>query len=496
MDTSYPFCSQYDPYEPGSRYIPYPRAPYYLHPSFVPSPIPPPFCSIVQPAFSRSSTQLLDVVSVNDLTEARSLLDARCDVNQRNDHGWAPLMEAAQKGHTQMIDLLLSRRAKLNLQTPFGDTALSLATHEKHAASVARLLEAKANTELTEHQGYTALMIATEARDQEIMTLLLRAGANVHAMNRETGWMPILYTTTPDSPSHKLLNSFGADRSASEWMSKWFLQHRPDPSYEAGTDQDSSTIPHVWVYNWVYNYIRAHKEMHMEWTFDTIREFLDFCLTSSNETKVMKMLVDGAITIQTGPRNRTMLMEAAYKNKVNILNFLLNLKVNVNEKGGLESSTALIEAAIMGHAEAVECLLDAKANTEAQDRDGWTALMYATLNQRTEVVSKLLLAGCFKEPKNAEGHTALNIASSQGFTSIVSLLLAYCADPNAVCEITGDTPLLLAALGGHKEIIKLLLLAEASPKVINHKGLTPFACFEEDSPMWKLLLARWYEVFF
>lgn len=483
MASSPSFYPEADPYYTSNTcYVPYLQPPHFIHPSYL-HPQTPPFCSIVQPEFT-SSTHLLDAVSANKVSEVRNLLDTGCDVNEPNDQGWTPLMEAAHKGYCKMLEILLlpSYRAKTDLQTSFGDTALTLATHGNHTHCVSLLLDAKANTEIPEHEGCTALMLASEARDQTIMLLLLRAGANVHAMNTETGRMPIAYTT-PNSPPHKLLQAFGAtDHATSELMSEWFLKHRPSSS-------DETQVPHVWVYSWVYNYIRKYQPANLEWTFDTITEFLELCLRCSDKVYVMQMLIEGALTLAT-THAHSMVVQAAKNNKITILNILLSLGVNTEEKGTHEDNTALIEAAMMGHHEIVECLLHAHANKEAQDSDGWTALMYATLNDRPRVMSKLLSVGCLKETKNKEGQTALAIAASSGLSSLVSLLLAFGADSDSVSDITGDTPLSIAAIKRHTEVLKLLVLNKASPNIINANGQIPLFCFEENSSMWNFLVAN------
>ena len=68
--------------------------------------------------------------------------------------------------------------------------------------------------------------------------------------------------------------------------------------------------------------------------------------------------------------------------------------------------------------------------------------------------------------KNREGHTALLIAAIYGYTDIVRLLLKYDADPN-IKDNYGDTALMGASDKGHIDIVRLLLEKGADPDIKN-----------------------------
>ena len=52
------------------------------------------------------------------------------------------------------------------------------------------------------------------------------------------------------------------------------------------------------------------------------------------------------------------------------------------------------------------------------------------------------------------------------------MLIDHGADVNRPSS-AGQTPLILAAVGGHKELVKVLLEAGANPRAVNSHGQTP-----------------------
>jgi len=86
-----------------------------------------------------------------------------------------------------------------------------------------------------------------------------------------------------------------------------------------------------------------------------------------------------------------------------------------------DGSTALMWAAIGGHAEIVRVLIDKGVAIDIQDDGGWTTLMYAAWNGRTEIVRLLIDKGAAIDIQD-DGSTALMWARQKGHTEIVRLL--------------------------------------------------------------------------
>lgn len=71
---------------------------------------------------------------------------------------------------------------------------------------------------------------------------------------------------------------------------------------------------------------------------------------------------------------------------------------------------------------AVEALLNAGANVNAQDRNGNTALMVAVEYNNVEAVKLMLKAHADRGLRNKAGQTALSFASSENRGEVVHLL--------------------------------------------------------------------------
>src|SRR5690625_6436878 len=76
----------------------------------------------------------------------------------------------------------------------------------------------------------------------------------------------------------------------------------------------------------------------------------------------------------------------------------------------------------------VSALIEAGADLEAADVDGWRPLLYASLAASTEPLRLLLAAGADIEAADDEGWTALMNASLSGTADNVRFLLEAGAD--------------------------------------------------------------------
>lgn len=99
-----------------------------------------------------------------------------------------------------------------------------------------------------------------------------------------------------------------------------------------------------------------------------------------------------------------------------------------------------------------------KAGADGSDK---FALLWAAQNGHDQVVAELIKAGADVNSKSAEDGThALALAAQNGHLAVVQLLIEAGADVNEAA-IEGCNPLMKAALFGHEEIAKTLLLADA-----------------------------------
>ena len=108
----------------------------------------------------------------------------------------------------------------------------------------------------------------------------------------------------------------------------------------------------------------------------------------------------------------------------------------------------------------VKRLIEAEADVNAQDNNGFTVLMLASANGHIDVAQLLIEEGADVNAQDKIGATALIVASRRGQTYIVKLLIEAGADVNAQTN-DGGTALMFASQDGHTEVVKLLIHAGA-----------------------------------
>ena len=164
----------------------------------------------------------------------------------------------------------------------------------------------------------------------------------------------------------------------------------------------------------------------------------------------------------SSPKGFTGLHGAAFLGIARIIVALLAMKewdVNATDARG---RTALAWAAVGGHEDVVNILLQRKdLNPDAADaKYGQTPLWWAAGSGHEGVV-KLLLEREDINPNAADaeyGRAPLGWAARGGHEGVVKLLLEReDINPNAADTVYGRTPFLWAARGGHEGVVKLLL---------------------------------------
>ena len=78
-----------------------------------------------------------------------------------------------------------------------------------------------------------------------------------------------------------------------------------------------------------------------------------------------------------------------------------------------------------GHSQAVQTLLDNRADINARDDNSTTALMIAALVQSKELVELLLKNGADPNVKAKEGVTALMLAEANPHKGVIEVLKKY-----------------------------------------------------------------------
>ena len=192
----------------------------------------------------------------------------------------------------------------------------------------------------------------------------------------------------------------------------------------------------------------------------------------NNIAEVRRLLDDGANPNQVNVDSDTALMLAAFVGHTQIAKALLDGGANPNQAGA-NGFTALIFAAIKGHTQIAKALLDGGANPNQAETEvnGSTALIAAAIKGHTQIVKALLDGGANPNQARTDGSTALMVAAGKGHTQIVKALLDGGANPNQAAA-NDLTALMVAALEGHSQIVKALLDGGANPNQARTDGST------------------------
>ena len=118
---------------------------------------------------------------------------------------------------------------------------------------------------------------------------------------------------------------------------------------------------------------------------------------------------------------------------------------------------------------AAQVLVDwSKTDVNRLNANGESALMIAALKGNLELATKLVEKGA---DINKTGWTPLHYAASSGYLAIIALLLDQSAYIDAESP-NRTTPLMMAAMYGSAQAVRLLLRDGADPNLKNQQGLT------------------------
>ncbi len=291
---------------------------------------------------------------------------------------------------------------------------------------VRQALAAGADPKAADHLGRTPLhLAAAAASDSAVIGILLEAGASVAAR-----------TVLSQTPLH--LAAEGNDEAA---ISVALIEAGAD--VEAVGEQGSTPLrlaargnePEV-----VQVLIDAGARPDAARGRGETALHQAVCRSSPDRRElVVEMLLDagadpGARAPSINGRGKTALMLAAQTDRTGqawTVRHLIEFGADLNETGGFERRTALLEAACRGNSGAMGALLEAGADPDIGDSDGQTAIMRvigASGETVLDDVRDLLAAGADPDRQDKRGWTALHHAVWRRHPQVVQTLLEHGAD--------------------------------------------------------------------
>ncbi len=391
--------------------------------------------------------------------------------------GWRHdlLLQAAETGCLQVVELLVADGAGPDKANVFGETALARAASLGQAEVVAFLAAKGADLDRRNGAGDPSLVLAlrgdplrgTEAgRARKTVETLLQAGAGVNEAG-EFGRTPLIWAV------------LRAD-AATVWL---LLQHGADPGVKDEEGRTAADLAEQRKLRYLAELLRHPERPELAVHATTA---LAEAVRSNRPEAVAAALAQGAAVNGRTGNGSTPLMLAAAAGNAEMVRLLAQKggALDADNGGG---ATALVYAAAAGHLPVLRLLLESGAvvqqagpggtalafavregqleaarlllehGADANERVEGTPLLTQAISAEREDMARLLVAsGAAIDVVNDDGRTPLQLACDKGYTDLVGELLARGADPNHASE-GGESPLGLAIAGNHEETVRLLL---------------------------------------
>ncbi len=114
---------------------------------------------------------------------------------------------------------------------------------------------------------------------------------------------------------------------------------------------------------------------------------------AANNQEMAALLLDAGAKVEDGASGLTPLQFAASSGNVEMIRFLVRRGANVNRGAKTGEQTPLLSAIQGAHPEAVQALIDLKANVNTKTKDGTTPLSAAKNGDQDDIVKILEAAG-------------------------------------------------------------------------------------------------------
>ena len=378
---------------------------------------------------------IADAAMREDRAAVLSMIKSGADVNAPQGDGVTALHWAARHGDADLVAALVRAGATARAATRFGAyTPLHLAAERGSARIVKALIAAGAPADAKTNTGATPLMFAAASGDAAAVAALLDAGADANARESDRMQTPLIYAAASARVDVvRLLIARGADPNAATKLTDLSalsahgenpdgrnLAEKPETKKKPGPPK--ILVPGVQ---------RQH-------------------------------LINEQVAWQGG---MTPLLYAARQGYVDVVQALLDAGVDVNQRKGGDSASALLVATVNGQFDLAAMLLGRGADPNLIAENG-VGPLYATINlmwapragypqPRAQLNQKLSHLELMKRLLDAGADPNQRVNKKVWYTN-------YNFDQSGVDE-AGATPFWRAAYGADVDAMKLLVSYGADP---------------------------------
>ncbi|HEX5942846.1 MAG TPA: ankyrin repeat domain-containing protein, partial [Anaerolineales bacterium] len=359
----------------------------------------------------RGRTAVMAATHTNQVETVRTLINAGADINIRDNRLNNPFLYASAEGLFEIVKLTIDARADPRLTNRFGGTALIPAAERGHIEIVQELLtRTDVDVNHINNLGWTALLEAIILSDggerhQQIVQLLVDHGANItipdkdgitpleHARARGFGEIEQILLATEQTRGQQLIRAAeqGDIGSVEQLLGLGANVEVQDENGRtaliAAAYENNLPIANL--------LIQAGADVNKQ---DNTQQSAYLIATSEGFLELLKVTLQaGADVYSKDSYNGTGLIRAADRGHVEIIQELLKTDIEIDHINNL-GWTALLEAIILGdggarHTEVVRLLVEAGADVNLADFNGITPLAHARQRGYQQIMEILSAAG-------------------------------------------------------------------------------------------------------
>ncbi|KUI70689.1 Serine/threonine-protein phosphatase 6 regulatory ankyrin repeat subunit B [Cytospora mali] len=364
-------------------------------------------------------TPLHFAAKADNIDGVRMLLDAKADFIPSHK-GRTPLHIAALNSSSETVKVLLAAKVENSLlpkQDYLGKTAIHLAAERGNGDVMEELLKKTQDTaviDIRDKKGQTALFLASKHGHLDIIVLLIRAGS-------------IVYRT---DNARDMAIHLAAERGHLEIV-RSLLDELPN-QVQLALDKWKENLP-----NWP-----LEKDYHEIAFLNAL-------------TSVGALVKDPTCSHLRPDASKWATPEHLQQLQRDVVSSLRTWHKSQHSI----TSTTLIRAVQGGHVDTVKLLLQKIPEMPLQAQPYWfsNALSFAASKGYVEIAQLLITAGSEVNAITDSQETCLHEAAANGHGNMVELLLRNDANPDLARLCDGSTPLHLAAGAGHEAAARALV---------------------------------------